>query len=78
MKNWTVKKVDLWHLEEELNAFSKQMWDVYQINYLGRYGIEEMYSVICYQYDNMGDGRKMGSGKLTLKDVPPPQEANMI
>ena len=25
-----------------------------------------------------GDGRKSGSGKLFLKDVPPPTEANMI
>ena len=27
---------------------------------------------------NQGSDRKPGSGRLTLKDVPPPQEANMI
>ena len=40
--------------------------------------LQNFNEAVKYREKWYGRERKLGSGKLTLKDVPPPEEANMI
>ena len=57
MKEWSVKKIDLWRLREELEAYSAQGWIIYQIDYLGIFGTEYLYSIIATKETSNADNR---------------------